>query len=343
VSSRPTAIKKTVQTTLGDVVAQKGHALGLSGGGFRASALLQELACYLGQMEVFDKASEVLGTTTGASLSDKQIERICHYYGQRLGDQQAARIASGAACTGIKKGERYYGMLDGGMVQTREGGWKEMKLARIMDEQSVLQLSDDRGWIRSSTYVAHLGGHQDFLRKVEWHTDEVTELVILADGAPWIWKWAQELYPDSVQILDFYHAKEHLCRFAKLHFKEDDQRQVWIEAQTKLILEDKAAEVVTNVQSLANTGCKQAQKEAKNLVKYFQDNSKRMMYATFREKGLIIGSGPIESAHRNVIQKRMKRSGQRWTIKGAQQIANLRTARESNQWQEVADIIRKAA
>lgn len=68
-----------------------------------------------------------------------------------------------------------------------------------------------------------------------------------------------------------------------------------------------------------------------------------MMYKTFTNKGYLIGSGAIESAHRNVIQIRMKRSGQRWTIKGGQQILNIRTAKLSNKWKKVTNLVRMAA
>lgn len=68
-----------------------------------------------------------------------------------------------------------------------------------------------------------------------------------------------------------------------------------------------------------------------------------MQYKTYRQNGLLVGSGPIESAHRNVIQQRLKLSGQRWSIKGAQQIDNLRVMKKSNNWECVLRLIKKAA
>ena len=70
------------------------------------------------------------------------------------------------------------------------------------------------------------------------------------------------------------------------------------------------------------------------LLTYYENNKGRMRHKTYKEKGLLIGSVPIEAAHRNVIQQRLKLSGQRWTIKGAQQIANLR-AKKSEQWEKI--------
>ena len=68
-----------------------------------------------------------------------------------------------------------------------------------------------------------------------------------------------------------------------------------------------------------------------------------MMYGTYKEKGYIIGSGAIESAHRNVVQQRMKLSGQRWSVNGAQYIVNLRASKKSNQWSQIVDLIKQAA
>jgi len=68
-----------------------------------------------------------------------------------------------------------------------------------------------------------------------------------------------------------------------------------------------------------------------------------MQYKTYRDNGLLVGSGPIESAHRNVLQQRLKLSGQRWSVDGAQAIANLRAFNKGNQWKEVTTLIKNAA
>ena len=84
-------------------------------------------------------------------------------------------------------------------------------------------------------------------------------------------------------------------------------------------------------------------KSLNDLIRYYENNIKRMKYGTFIEKGYLIGSGAVESAHRNIIQQRLKRSGQRWSIQGAQRIANIRAYRIGNRWEEVILQIKKAA
>ena len=77
-------------------------------------------------------------------------------------------------------------------------------------------------------------------------------------------------------------------------------------------------------------------------IGYFIEHEDRMLYKTYREKGLMIGSGPIEAAHRSVLQQRMKQSGQKWTTEGANAIANLRCYRKSGAWKLIKKIIAAA-
>ncbi len=88
-------------------------------------------------------------------------------------------------------------------------------------------------------------------------------------------------------------------------------------------------------------GCdtKSKNKSKATLLKYLRNNKARINYGQFISQGLMIGSGPIESAHREIIQKRLKLSGQRWTMKGAQQVINLRSYKYSNKWSVVKDLL----
>ena len=102
-------------------------------------------------------------------------------------------------------------------------------------------------------------------------------------------------------------------------------------------MEDKVSTVIENISLLPCKG--QPLQMQRNLLTYYESNKGRMMYKTYQTQGLLIGSGPMEAAHRHVIQCRMKLSGQRWTIKGAQQVANLRVANKSGRWADVLQLI----
>jgi len=226
------------------------------------------------------------------------------------------------------------------MLLTREEKWKEIKLGRIFKSSDNMAIKN-RGIIRESVYVSHLGSHTEFLEKLERQTCNLTNISVVADGAPWIWKYYDDYRPDATQILDYYHAVEKLTPFAQSYFENRDLEQQWIEQQKEYLLSDKVDLVIQEVeQSNCN---KQTNKEKEKLLGYYRRNKKRMQYQTFQQKGLLIGSGAIESAHRNVLQKRLKLSGQRWTKSGCQQVANLRVTRLSNEWDKLISEIKTAA
>jgi hypothetical protein len=240
-------------------------------------------------------------------------------------------------------------MMDGGMILTRdkEHPWKELKLGRIFNSQEhVKGISKKRNLITNSLYIGHLGGHKEFLNKLDYFREDIpnSSKVFIADGAPWIWKWVDDMYPDSTQILDYFHAVEHLSEFASLYFKEQQEKTKWIKQQEKLLSDDKIEEVIETLISLSKT-IKQATKKdvLKKLINYYQTNKKRMKYKTFRQQGYLIGSGAMESAIRDVVQHRLKRSGQRWTVNGGQQVLNLRTLFLSNLENMVIDKIKLTA
>lgn len=319
------------------------HVLMQTAKEFAITSYTTEMLCYMGQQKVFEEAAETIGKLTGTEINAKQIERVCHYYGEQIELQQQRQMLDPTASpTQYDANQPHYVMMDGGMVLTREAGWKEMKLGRIFSAKEPVEVSKNRTYIAHSSYIGHLGSHQDFLEKVEYHTEALRHKIIIADGAKWIWNWAEDFYPDSIQILDFYHAKQHLCEFAQHHFRDSLQKQNWIEAQSTRLLNDQIEQVIGDLKMIKPTATK-VRKIKTALINYYQHNSKRMKYKTFKEKGCLIGSGAIEAAHRHVIQQRMKLSGQRWTLKGAQQVANLRMAYKSNQWNQVHQLINNAA
>jgi hypothetical protein len=298
------------------------------------SAYLQELVCYVGQSEVFEGASEHLLKLSGVAVTGKQIERVCHHYGQLLEEES---VDQGKDQAKTKQAALHYAMLDGAMVLTREEGYKEIKLGRVFPADSCLALSHERRIIKESEYVAHLGTHAQFTEKFAFKLDNLAHVVFIADGAKWIWDWVESSYGESVQILDYFHCKEKLCGFALVAFKEEILRKEWIAQQEDLLFADQVETVIANIALQPCRGEAQSRQEA--LLTYYRHNLNRMRYGSFTAQGLLIGSGAIESAHRHVIQHRLKLSGQRWTKQGAQQIANLRVAKKSNQWHKLLDLI----
>ncbi|MEK7172414.1 MAG: hypothetical protein AAB740_00350 [Patescibacteria group bacterium] len=319
--------------------------LAQSTSGFGISSYTQELMCYVGQQMVFEEGSEMFNKMKGVNISGKQIERVCHHYGGIIEEenQQLIETQQSQTYTDEERNKLHYVMVDGSMYLTREEKWKEAKLGRVFKAEDDVAISYQRNMITTSTYIAHLGNQKEFFPKLEYHIDELRSLAIIADGAKYIWSWADTFYPDATQILDFFHAKEHLCAFAINYFKDTQEREQWIECYCKIMMEDDAGKVIKALEKLPKVSDNAIEKQKQTLIRYYRANLHRMRYSTFKKRGLLIGSGPIEAAHRNVLQQRMKLSGQRWTKKGFQQVANLRVVKKSNQWNRISELIKKAA
>lgn len=306
--------------------------------GFRTSPYLQDLACYVGQSVPFEEGSELLWKLSSICLTDKQIERISHHYGEQL----EVLTPAVPPLLEAKNEERHYAMMDGSMVFIRgkEEGWKELKLARVFAESSAYT-EKHRGVIKESKYVAHLGGHDAFLAKFESLIAQKSSIIAISDGARWIWDYWTTFRPDALQILDYFHAIEKIGLWASTVFKEVKNRKDWIDNMEKLLLNDEVKEVIIQIQGV---DCKvDILNKKEQLIIYLTNNQHRMQYKTYIDMGVFIGSGAIESANREVIQKRFKLSGQRWTKTGLQQVANIRVAFKNNQCNKVTDLIKMAA
>lgn len=312
---------------------------------FGISSKLQELLCLVGQAYVFEEGSEILNQTLGIKISSKQIQRVSEYYGQAIEEQQEQYISEEKEIPVLpilNKEELIYMMMDGSMVYTREEEWKEMKVGRIFAGIDCVPIQKNRNQITQSMYVCHLGNHKDFFAKMEAYIRSYKNIVCIADGAKWLWNWVEDNYPDVIQILDFYHAIEKLAVFASNQYIDKEERKKWMEIQKQQLLNNNVKIIINQLQETTAIS-KEAEKTRTDVIRYYQNNIMRMQYKTYIEKGYLIGSGAIESAHRNVVQQRLKLSGQRWSMNGAQQIVNLRAYKKSNRWADVIDIIKLAA
>lgn len=300
---------------------------------------------YAGQLDCYSNSEEVLLKMLDVEVNAMQVYRVTDTYGAML-EEVAQQEEVAADILETKPGEVVYAMVDGTMVLTRQG-WSEVKLGRIFRTGDCMEQSKDRGWIKRSLYEGYLGSSSVFTdrfeRKLDCYEYLKENLVFITDGAVWIKNWSRDAYPQATVILDFYHAYEHLCNFAKEYFKEDEPRRCWLETQKALLLESCATHVIANIENLKG-GKKKAQDMKKQLLAYYKSNLDRMDYKRYAQIGAgLIGSGPIESAHRQVIQKRMKQSGQRWSVNGAQRMLQLRCCRLSGKWTKVISLITSSA
>lgn len=303
---------------------------------------MQELILATTAENQYSISKELLSKYLDIDITAMQLHRITTHYGEALGP-----VLEQTACLHplSNKEECLYAMADGSMVLTREDNWKEVKLGRIFREKDCWQIAGKSNSIRSSQYVSHLGKSKIFTQKMDNILDSYGELrerlIFITDGAVWLKNWIEDAHPKAISILDFYHAKEYLCAFAKDYFSSNIERHIWIKKQETLLLESQTQQVIDEIYTLnkirqLDTGIK--------VIEYYSSNIKRMKYAYYKTIGKgLIGSGAIESAHKTVIQCRMKLSGQRWSKEGACKMLCLRTIKMNGQWEKVIDLVKNAA
>lgn len=319
----------------------KSHRFIKSLRGGSASPYFRELMLFMGQEDNYSKGADCIEKLLRIPANSMQIYREV----AKTADTLASLVTKERPKVDLATDENMYAMMDGGMLLTRPSEWKEAKIGRVFKEKSVHQVSQNRKEIRQSDYIAHLGDHKEFEKKMSVLIDKYeslgSRLVFINDGAKWIWNWIEAEYPKARQILDYYHAKEYLGRFAGFYFRDKKERERWIET-TGTLLKEKGANAVIELVKKLGKKTQTVEKEKAKLLNYYSNNLERMNYPLYIQQGLLIGSGAIEAAHRTISQKRLKQSGQRWSISGAQNVLNLRVIHKSNRWKEIQEWLRAA-
>ena len=148
--------------------------------------------------------------------------------------------------------------------------------------------------------------------------------VVIGDGAEWIWNIAKDHFPGAIQIVDLYHARQHLWGLARMLHPQDATRQkVWIRLHQKRLLDKGKIEKLVAALRAIQTPAELAEK-IRTEADYFATNAQRMRYPKFRKQHLFVGSGVIEAGCKTVIGSRLKQSGMFWTVRGANAILALR-------------------
>jgi hypothetical protein len=305
---------------------------------------MQALMTYVGHLDVYQRSAEIMTMMLRVDASTASIYRVCDHYGQQLDDVLYQPREPVDDPTLTEGDSVVYTEIDGSMIFT-DNRWREVKLARLFSSDQIADSIDrDRGQsVIGSEYVAHLGDSEEFLGKFRSLADSYAHLgdrlVFLSDGAVWIKQAIDKHYPQATQILDFYHAVEYLGDYAQSAITDEDKLQQWIAQQKALLLAGRVNCVIATVTRQARTAQPNVKQQAQRLLTYYRANRDRMRYDEYIKRGLYIGSGAIESAHRTVVQRRMKLSGQRWSNTGAENMLNLRVCSLSGNWTLVEQLI----
>lgn len=311
------------------------EALGLTSA--QVTPALYEVAVTCGSMAPPEEAAEVLTVVAGVTLSAKFIERYTKKVGgatARALDQRAQATEADTTPERLEApapGLRPYNIqLDGGMLRMRDKTFREVKVACLFDGRDLAELHAGRRELLRKHYEVHLGGPERLgqltyaAARVYGVTADGANAISQGDGAPWVWNVVQTHWPAAVEVLDFYHLSEHLHACAQALWGVGSERaQAWARAVGQQTLAGDARVVDTALSRLRPTTAA-GQHAVGQLRRYVRTHAHRMDYGQLRQQGYAVASAAVESAHHGVVQRRLKRPGQRWSECGAQQILTTR-------------------
>jgi hypothetical protein len=320
-------------------------------------AAMNDLAAAAGP---FAGAARLLEEIGGVALTVKRVERAAEASGTALaaaGRDRAALVSSRklAPLPPFPLPDKLYAAIDGTgvpMVGRETAGRKgkggdgrartrEVKLGVFFTQDKL----DAKGYpVRdraSTSVIATFEPAPVFAGLVKAEgirrgADHVRQLTVLGDGAAWIWGIATAKFPEATQIVDLFHAREHLHDLArKLEFMLLDRKDEWLAARLEDLDYGYIDGITSAVRQYPLEGVKKD--EIDTALGYFENNAPRMRYHWFRKCGLFVGSGVVESSCKTVIGHRLKQSGMHWTLSGADAIIALRCREASSQWEAVCN------
>ena len=322
--------------------------------GTQYSPGVRRLLAVVGGETPFARGRELLAELAGIEVSVKAVERQA----QAIGSDLAARAESDrrqAALRGFppQTGEpipTLYIEMDGtGIPVTaaaaagragKDGGsarTREVKLGCVFTQTDLDAEGRPVRDERSTTYTGAIEDAEAFGQRIyheAWRRGlhRAVRVVVLGDGAAWIWNISRMYFPNAIEIVDIYHAREHLGELGRQLFPQDrKQRRRWVRRRTKQLDEGRIEHLVRSLRGLRADTPELAAKLLTEAA-YFEGHADRMRYAEFRRQDLFIGSGVIEAGCRGVIAGRLKRSGMFWTVDGANAIIALRCAQSSHRF-----------
>lgn len=305
------------------------RALGLSDEG-ELTARMEQVVLDLGLHGTFEEAAARFALHHGGAISENLVRRVVDRVGRRA--QEAATLGAHLRAPAAQPPTTLVVEVDGSMIPTRGADpWREVKVGLVARGEHFVD-NKGRGLITQARFVARLGDYAGFKQAL---TDALTlkragecpHLVVIGDGAPWVWTLADEVCHGATQILDYPHALEHATEAAQVIFSADDPCfALWTMRVERLLWEGRVDDLVREVEACVFGARGPARQALVDLARYYRTNATRMRYDHYRAAGLPSGSGAIESAHRHVLQKRMKLAGQHWSPERADRLAQLRAA-----------------
>jgi hypothetical protein len=309
---------------------------------------VRRMHALVGQQAPFDHGREQMKVLAGLQVTTKAVERTAEAIGQDIAQRQQQEIQRAVQLdlpitvgqpipilyvqmdgTGVpvvrKETEGRKGKAEGQPAHTREAKLGCVFSQTKWDKEGFAIRDPD-----STTYVGAIESAQEFGRRLyleAWNRgwSRAAKKVVIGDGAEWIRNLVETHFPGAIQIVDLYHARQHLWEVARALYPNDAvQQKAWMKVHQKRLLDKgKIEKLVAALRSLHHTNSEVVEK-IRTEAEYFDKNAERMRYPKFRRQHLFVGSGVIEAGCKTVIGSRLKQSGMFWTARGANAILALR-------------------
>ena len=330
-------------------------------GGF--SELAERLLAYAGQKVggMFAEATKTVKRFLGMDVAAQTIENVCLRRGRRVIGSEVRALMEPHRVKVEDRPERVVVGADGILIgrvdpaHRRRGSQKKGKvpgkgkLANFWKEVKtcVVYAVDAAGKaVGRKTYYATQAPHESFGHKLVTEAKRrgaalARELIFIGDGAKWIWNLCRREFPKAIQVLDWYHAMEHLWDVGRAYFGEkSDFLTGWVKAREGELYAGRVASVIEALRGMAEKVGRPPEGAGEldprvvlwRNVGYFEDNACRMKYDEYREKGIPLASGVVESACKHVVASRLKGPGMRWDEEGAECILHLRALELNDRW-----------
>src|ERR1017187_4087852 len=309
---------------------------------------VRRMQAMVGQAAPFDQGREQMKVLADLEVTAKSVERTAEALGADIAqreqkESQQALPLPLPTVTG-KPIPILYVQMDGtgvpvvkketvgrqGKIEGQPAHTREVKLGCVFTQTTW----DKQGYpIRapdSTTYTGAVETADEFGRRLyreAWKRgwSRAQKQVVMGDGAEWIWNLVAEHFPEAVQIVDLYHARQHLWELARRLYPNDGEKQkAWMKLHQKRLLDRGRIEKLVGALRAIRSRNPEVTDKIRAEADYFERNAERMRYPKFRRQHLFVGSGVIAAGCKTVVASRLKRSGMFWTVRGANAILALR-------------------
>lgn len=327
---------------------------------------VRRMLALVGSAAPFDHGREQMQVLAGLEVTTKSVERAAEAIGADIARGQHSEmqravqldlpVVSGQSVpllciqmdgTGVpvvkKETLGRPGKADGQPAHTREA-----KLGCVFTQTTTDQKGRPIRDPDSTTYTGAIETAEEFGKRIyveAWNRgwEHAAKKVVMGDGAEWIWNLADQYFPGAVQIVDLYHARQHLWDLVrKLHPNDSASQKAWMKIHQKRLLDKgKIEKLAIALRAICAPNLEIAE-QVRIEADYFERNAERMRYPKFRRRHFFVGSGVIEAGCKTVIGSRLKQSGMFWTVRGANAILALRCCHLNGRFEDYWEARRAA-